>query len=330
MGAIFSLLAVITLILFAYSGVKFASLHFLFGVVIPYIALITFIAGIIYRVVKWGLSPVPFCIPTTCGQQKSLPWIKQDKLENPSNTLGVIGRMALEVLFFRSLFRNLKMELKDSSRVVYNSDKWLWLAGLIFHWSFLFIIIRHLRFFIADVPSLVSLLENLDGWFQIGLPHLYMTDLVVLVSVTYLFIRRIVIPQLKYISLAADYFPLLLILGIAVTGVLMRYFSRADIVDVKILTMGLVSFKPVIPEGVGSIFYIHLFLVCALFIYFPFSKLVHMAGVFMSPTRNLSNDSRMERHVNPWNYPVKIHTYSEYEEEFREKMKKAGIPVEKT
>ncbi|MBI5749766.1 MAG: menaquinol oxidoreductase, partial [Nitrospinae bacterium] len=74
---------------------------------------------------------------------------------------------------------------------------------------------------------------------------------------------------------------------------------------------------------------IHLFLVCTLFIYFPFSKLVHMAGVFMSPTRNLANNSRMQRYVNPWNYPVKIHTYSEYEEEFRGKMKKAGIPVEK-
>ena len=38
-----------------------------------------------------------------------LPWIKQSKLENPSGTLGVLGRMALEVFFFRSLFRNLKI-----------------------------------------------------------------------------------------------------------------------------------------------------------------------------------------------------------------------------
>jgi len=54
-----------------------------------------------------------------------------------------------------------------------------------------------------------------------------------------------------------------------------------------------------------------------------------MAGVFMSPTRNLSNNSRMKRHINPWNYPVKVHTYEDYENEFREKMKKAGLPVEK-
>ena len=56
---------------------------------------------------------------------------------------------------------------------------------------------------------------------------------------------------------------------------------------------------------------------------------VHMGGVFMSPTRNLANTSRSKRHVNPWNYPVHVHTYEEYENEFREKMKGAGLPVEK-
>jgi hypothetical protein len=54
-----------------------------------------------------------------------------------------------------------------------------------------------------------------------------------------------------------------------------------------------------------------------------------MAGVFMSPTRNLANTSREKRHINPWNYPVHVHTYDEYENDFREKMKGAGLPVEK-
>jgi nitrate reductase gamma subunit len=93
--------------------------------------------------------------------------------------------------------------------------------------------------------------------------------------------------------------------------------------------MGLVTFSPTIPGGIGPVFFIHLFLLCILFAYFPFSKLVHMAGVFMSPTRNLANNSRAKRHINPWNYPVHVHTYAEYEDDFREKMKKAGLPVEK-
>lgn len=109
----------------------------------------------------------------------------------------------------------------------------------------------------------------------------------------------------------------------------MRYFYKVHIVGVKELAMGLVTLSPVIPQGVGVMFYIHLFLICTLLAYFPLSKLMHMGGVFLSPTRNMANNSRRARHINPWNYPVHIHTYEEYENDFREKMKKAGIPVEK-
>jgi hypothetical protein len=37
----------------------------------------------------------------------------------------------------------------------------------------------------------------------------------------------------------------------------------------------------------------------------------------------------MRHHPNPWNYDVKTHTYEEYEDEFRDKMKAAGLPLEK-
>lgn len=329
MKALFSFIVVLLLVLVAYAGVAVANQQFLFGVIIPYAAVATFIIFMVYRILKWGSSPVPFRIPTTCGQQKSLPWIKQSKLENPSGLLGVAGRMALEVLFFRSLFRNLKTQLNDGARLTYGEAKWLWAAGLAFHWSFFWILVRHLRFFTEKVPVPVQLVEGLDSFLQIGTPLLYMTDIVLLASVAYLFIRRVGMPQVRYISLIADYFPLFLIFAIATTGVLMRYFYKTDIVSVKMFTMSLVSFSPAIPKGIGVLFYIHLFLLCTLFAYFPFSKLVHMAGVFMSPTRNLANTSREKRHINPWNYPVHVHTYDEYENDFRDKMKGAGLPVEK-
>lgn len=328
MKILFPFFAVIALILLAVIGTA-ANLHFLFGVVIPYAALFIFIFGVIYRVLKWAKSPVPFCIPTTCGQQKSLPWIKQNKLENPSSTLHVIGRMALEVFTFRSLFRNIKGELHDGPKLVYGSDKWLWLGGIAFHYAFLIVLLRHIRLFAEPSPAYLYLLEAFDGFLQIGIPRLFATGVVLLAAAAYLFLRRIYVPQVRYISLAADYFPLFLIMGIATTGIIMRYFLKTDIVGVKELTMGLVGFNPVIPKGVGSIFYVHLLLVSALFAYFPFSKLMHMGGVFLSPTRNMVANSREFRHVNPWNYPVKVHTYEEYEEDFRDKMKMAEIPVEK-
>lgn len=329
MGLIFSFFAVTALVLIVLIGVEGAHLHYLFGVIIPYAAFLTFIVGIIYRVVKWGRIPVPFRIPTTAGQEKSFPWIKENKIDNPSTSLGVIVRMALEVLLFRSLFRNTKAELRDGPKISYGSTKWLWLGGLAFHWTFLIILMRHFRLFLEPVPMPIEILESLDGFFQVAAPVLYITDIIFLGAVTFLFLRRVIIPHVRYISLAADYFPLFLIFAIGASGVLMRYFWKTDVVGIKELTMGLITFSPVVPQGIGIIFYIHLFLVSVLFAYLPMSKLMHMAGIFLSPTRNLANNNRAAMHVNPWNYPVKVHTYAEYEDDFRDKMKSVGLPVEK-
>ena len=329
MGALLSFGAVVVLLLIPAIGAGALKLHSLFGVVIPYLAVIVFLVGLINRVIGWGKVPVPFKIPTTCGQQKSLPWIKHSRLESPATGGEVFLRMVLEVLFFRSLFRNLRTEKAPGDRVVYGSSKWLWVAGLAFHYSFLIVFLRHLRFFKQPTPKIIGIIESFDGFLQIGSPHLLVTGLVLFGAVFYLFLRRIFVPQVRYISLPADYFPLFLIMAIAGTGMLMRYFLRVDIIKVKELTMGLATFHPKVPEGISVIFYIHLFLVSTLFAYFPFSKMVHLGGVFLSPTRNLANNSRMVHHPNPWNYPVKVHTYEEYEEEFRDKMIAAGIPVEK-
>jgi nitrate reductase gamma subunit len=337
LGILLSFITVLVLVFIPFVGMQVANLQVLFGVVIPYLAMIIFLVGMVGRLFLWSFSPVPFRIPTTSGQQKSFPWIKPNKLENPSSAAGVFGRMVLEILLFRSLFRNTTMEFREGPRVTYEWEKWLWLSALLFHYAFLVVIIRHLRFFTEPVPSFVYLLESLDGFAQtgigplpgLGLPGLLLSGVVLLAAAGYLFLRRIYVPTVRYISLPTDYFPLLLIIAIATTGILMRYLLKVDIVSAKQLVMGLVTFHPVLPQGVGVLFYMHFFLVCCLLVYFPFSKLVHLGGVFLSPTRNMANNNRMVRHINPWNYPVKVHTYDEYEEEFREKMIEAGIPVEK-
>jgi nitrate reductase gamma subunit len=327
-------------VLIPWVGVGALDLRFLFGVVIPYAALATFVIGIIYRVIDWARSPVPFRIPTTTGQEWSFPWIKRNPIDNPKGTGGVILRMIFEVLTFRSLFRHTRLEFRNTDtgpKIDYEWEKWLWLAALAFHYSFLVIFLRHFRFFMEPIPGFVHILESLDAFMQMGIaplsglgvPGVYVTDLLLMAAVTYLFVRRVYIPQMRYISLPADYFPLFLILTLGTSGILMRYLIRVDITAVKELAMGLFTFSPVSPEGIGVIFYIHLFSLCVLIAYFPFSKLMHMAGIFLSPTRNLANNSRFIRHVNPLNYAVKFHTYEAYEDEFREKMIDVGLPVDK-
>ena len=327
MKVIYPLIAVLLLAAVGYLGAA-AGLDFLFGVIIPYLSVLLFFVGFTWRIFDWMKSPVPFRIPTTCGQAKSLKWIKRDELESPSGFWGVVGRMSLEVLFFRSLFRNNKAEIAPGPSLAYASSKWLWMAGLIFHWSLLVIVLRHYRFFLASIPGFVEFLESIDGFLQITLPTLYITDLLLVLAVTFLVLRRLASAQMRIISLSTDYFPLFLILAIALSGISMRYLDKVDIVAVKVLIQGLVSFQFDAPGEIGAIFYVHLFLVCVLASYFPFSKLMHMGGIFLSPTRNLANNSREKRHINPWNPEVKFRTYNEYEDEFREKMVKADLPTE--
>jgi nitrate reductase gamma subunit len=331
-----SLLAVFVLALIAYLGSL--GLPWLFGIVLPYVAVLVFLIGVTMRVMDWSRSAVPFRITTTCGQQKSLPWIKHARFDNPSSKFATFIRMTLEILTFRSLFRNTRMKLKEGDRLTYSLEIFLWVGALAFHYAFLTTLIRHTRFFLEPVPAAIQFLETADSFFrveiiydfiQFGQPAVYMSGLVLLAAATYLFLRRLFIPKLRYISLAADFFPLFLIIGIAFTGILMRYFAKVDITAIKELSMGLVTFNWSIPQGISPLFFIHLFFVSVLLMYFPFSKLMHMGGVFLSPTRNMPGNTREVRHVNPWNYPVKVHTYEAYENDFRDKMIEAGLPVDR-
>jgi len=329
MPILYATLLTLFLVFLPSVGVGLLNLKPLFGVFIPYAALFIFIFGLIYRVVKWASSPVPFCIPTVCGQAKSLSWIRNDRINSPHTIWGIVVRMALEVVLFRSLMRNEKARFFQGGRLLFYGNMFLWLGGLIFHWSLFIIIVRHLRLFLEPVPSFILFIQSLDGFFEVGTPAIFFTDTLIILAIIYLFFRRVFEPQLRYFSISADYFPLMLIFAIVVTGLMTRHLYKIDMMEVKSFLTALCAFKPHIPKAINTIFFIHIFLVSILLIYIPFSKLTHMAGLFFSPTRNLKNLSRMERHINPWDYPVRVHTYEEWENEFRDAMKDAGLSLDK-
>ena len=296
--------------------------------VLPYLAWLTLIAGLCYRVWLWARAPVPFRIPTTSGQQRSLPWLRRAQFDNPDSGAAAAVRVALEVLLFRSLLHNSRARLAGGW-LSFVPNLGLWLGGLAMHWALLIIVLRHLRFALEPTPGWVASLSALDGILQSGAPPLLITDVLVLLALLYLLLRRFWIPMMRYLSLFTDYFALLLLLGIALSGVALRHVARVDIVAVKQLVLGIVRFDPQLPAAPSPLLLVHLLLVCTLAVYLPFSKLMHFGAALLSPTRNLANNSRRVRHVNPWNAPVPTHDYAEWEHEFADKLKAAGLPLDK-
>ena len=267
----------------------------LFGVILPYGAVLAFLAGITWRILTWARSPVPFNITTTCGQQYSLPWIRSSRLENPHTRWGVAGRLMLELLLFRSLLRNVKHEwvedkpeaprvcspgfslsgsplplfpdrlkpaLQTPSRARPRPG-WsirpvlgLWFGALAFHYSLLLVWLHHARFFLDPVPRW---LEGIAGWTPFsgsGSVAFFISGIILVLAVLFLLFRRLSLPWLRYLSLPADYFPLFLLLGIALTGGLMHYSLRTNIPAVKDFCLGLARLRPVAVSGLGPLFHV--------------------------------------------------------------------------
>ncbi len=66
--------------------------RWLLAVAVPYAALAVASAGLVLRVVRWARVPVPFRIPTTCGQQQGIPGFRPSRLENPPGLVWAAAR----------------------------------------------------------------------------------------------------------------------------------------------------------------------------------------------------------------------------------------------
>ena len=153
------------------------------------------------------------------------------------------------------------------------------------------IVLRHLRYFIQPIPSLIVFAQ----------PFGMYAGITMVIGLLGLWARRFLVDRVRYISTPSDHLILALLIGIGLTGLTMTFLGpvHPDVVDVKGFIRGLLtfSFQPVPGE---IILLIHLFLVAMLMIIFPISKLLHVPGVFFSPTRNMVDNPREKRHLAPW------------------------------
>jgi nitrate reductase gamma subunit len=296
----------------------------IFGVIIPYIAFAIFVVGVVYKFIYWAKSAVPLKVPTTSGQQKSLKFIKRtiyDRFDSPYTKWETAVRMILEIFAFRSLLKNTRYYL---DRLSQRDARWLWLFAILFHYCLLLVLIRHTKFFLEPVPSFVEMISELEAFKGVFIPSVYVSGVTIIAALFLLWFRRIFLSRERCISLPSDHFALLLLLAIVISGNVMRYFIKVDISAVKGLLLSLMAFNiPQALEFANSIepmFYIHFALGSFLLAYFPFSKLMHAGGIFFSPTRNMPNNNRAERHVNPWNPPYKGITWQEYYEAYKDQL----------
>ncbi len=192
----------------------------------------------------------------------------------PRTEAGVIMRMFREVVFFESLFR---------------ANKWTWIFGYLFHFGMVLVLLRHLRYFTEPVWFWVN-------WVQ---PFGKYAAFAMLAGLLGLWARRFLVDRVRYISTPSDHLMLALLVGIALSGMGMTFLVHTDVVSLKAFALGLLYLSPQ-PLPVDLLLLTHLGLVVTLLVVFPISKLLHAPGVFFSPTRNQTDNSRERRHIADW------------------------------
>jgi nitrate reductase gamma subunit len=224
-------------------------IEYLLAYITPYIAVIVLIGGVAYQVYRWRQSsPVP---------------VHLSLFPRPESRLGRLGDAIVDMFTLRGLFR---------------VNTLLWAGGFIMHVGLLLLIVGHIRV-VTDFYFLWDLLgwgeeelHTFSLWAGLTAGFLFMVPLL------YLLPRRFA-GSVKFLSTPEDYFVLVLLAAIAITGMHMRMVLEVDQHAMREFMQGLYKFswKPV-PESAGVSFLWHFALVQLLMIYFPFGKLLHTIG----------------------------------------------------
>lgn len=224
-----------------------------------YFASLVLVVGLGMKISDYARTPAPLKIPTTPA---------------PTNRIDLFFLMAREVTVFQSLFRG---------------NLWTWVFGWLFHASLLLVGLRHLRYFIDPVWGWVAFLQ----------PFGMYAGLTMVAGLGGLWVRRLFVERIRYISTLSDHLMLVLLILIGFSGLVMSFVTHTDVVQVKVFFLGLLGLSvQALPADLSL--YAHLGLVVCLMLIFPFSKLLHAPGVFFSPSRNQIDNPRERRHLAPW------------------------------
>ncbi len=222
--------------------------------VLPYVTLLVFGAGWVYRFFSWA---------------KARPPRKITLYPVPQTALATSANILKKAFIFPTL---------------YTADKFLWLATILFLVGLFLSVSLHAFINYPATTLLPNALGLRDLWSLLGistvtrenLAHLLgsISAILVLITVAFFLLRRFAIPEVKYLSTFSDYASLVYLLVIISIGTYLRLFKIVDHGHLKAYLASIASLSPIAPPD-NTLFLIHLTLAQFYLMYLPFNKATH-------------------------------------------------------
>ena len=226
------------------------------GVVLPYVAVLVFVIGMIYRLYSWKKLAAPsmtlFPAPPT-GESNALNTLK-------------------EAVFFKSLFYG---------------DIVLWIIAWVFHVVLALIVVGHFRVFTGAIDAMLEPLIGKEGVETMSSGAGGVAGILILIAVALLLFWRLVLQRAREVTGLADYLALLLIAAIIITGDMMRFSpDHFDLNYTREYFAALATFSfsnvTTMPALANNLFLVHMGLALLLIMLIPFSKILHLGGIFFT------------------------------------------------
>ena len=226
--------------------------------ILPYLSLLALAAGVVWRGWTWGRVPQPWAWPLTPA---------------PAGPLG-------------GVLRGLRETFLAPRLLVQRPWRWLVWAGL--HGSLALILLRHAGFWLDPPPAWWPWLEQAARG----------AGVLLLLCLFWLLLRRLLSPQLIYISRAQDYLGPVLMLALALTGLGLAWASQADLAAVGAWARALARLEFPPPPLPGGLVTGHALLGLLLVAWFPWGRLFHFPAVLLGGILGRGLGGR--RRPNPW------------------------------
>lgn len=221
----------------------------------PYITILMLIILSIYKIASWLTIPMEIRWPLN---------------PTPSTNRGMVGSILRELFTFESHFR---------ANDVY------WFIILLFHFSFIFISLHIITFISGSTIIVDPLYMSLGAEFHWFIRWLYFwytfSGFIAATSLLYILFRRLLIREIRSITLLRDYFELLILISIIILGTYIHMFNIVPAEELLKYFSSLISLNPIRPS-LNPIFILHYTLAQIYIIFFPFSKCFHLIGFFIN------------------------------------------------